>query len=162
VGAQVRAVPVDERLVDAEHDYADAFEVRVDEPDDRSAEEWVRAGLEQAPPALRRVIFVAHRRILRLRLGPRWAPDHMLGWTVVTSTPEAVQLTASGPLIRGILVGRVADPRRFVLTTCVDYQRPAARWVWRLVQPVHRGVARYLMAYSARRSTRDHPTVTPA
>ena len=49
------------RLGSASADYADAFEVRLREPDGRTAEEWIRAGLEGAPAALRWTIVVVHR-----------------------------------------------------------------------------------------------------
>ena len=32
-------------------DYADAFEIRVPASDERTAEEWMRCGLEEAPAA---------------------------------------------------------------------------------------------------------------
>jgi hypothetical protein len=122
----VQPVPVDEPLAGEAFDYADAFRVLVDEPDDRTAEQWPRAGLEHAPDALRWIILVAHRHVLRFRL------------------------TASGPLIGAVLVGQKVDPTGVVLTTGIDHQRPAAaRFVWRLVRPLHGRVARYLLAYAA-------------
>jgi hypothetical protein len=158
-------VPVDEPLAGEAFDYADAFRVLVDEPDDRTAEQWLRAGLEHAPGALRWVILVAHRHVLRFRLGPRSSPDHVLGWMVDRSTPEAARLTASGPLIEAVIVGRKIDPTGVVLTTGIDYQRrAAARFVWRLVRPLHRRVARYLLAHAASSvgragATGDHPAL---
>jgi hypothetical protein len=145
----VWAVPVDERLIDGAPDYADAFAVRVDVPDGRTAEEWLRVGLEQAPVVLRWVILAAHRHVLRFRLGPRSSPQHVLGWRIAESTPEVVRLTAAGPLIDGVIVARKPGPTSLLFTTCVYYRRPSARPVWRLLRPVHRGVARYLLARAA-------------
>ena len=154
----MRAVPVDEPMLGEGPDYADAFEVRVDEPDGRTPEEWARAGLEEAPVALRRLILVVHRHILRLRLDRRSDAHHVLAWPVTLSTADVVRLQACGPLIRGEIVGRRDDPTSLVLTTAVHLQRPAARLVWRAVAPLHRRVTRYLLAYAAERATAPGPT----
>ncbi|MCA0145496.1 hypothetical protein [Blastococcus sp. LR1] len=133
-----------------EHDYADAFRAVVARPDDRTPEEWVRAGFEQAPWIVRRVIRFAQGRLLRFRLAPLDEPGHVLGWRVVTSTPEVVRLEARSPLLGGVLVARRTDAHAVVLTTALRFSRPAARPVWRLVGPVHRALAPRLLARAAR------------
>jgi hypothetical protein len=131
------------------HDYADRFEVPLSADDDRTAEQVFRAGLERAPTAMRWTIFLAHRHILRFRLGPASSPTHVLGWQIVTVEPDAIQLEASGPLIRGVLVARRAPAGTATLDTFVYYRRPAARLVWACVSPLHRAVAPYLLARAA-------------
>jgi len=131
-------------------DYADAFEIRVPEPDGRTAEQWVRRGLEGAPPALRLLIRVVHRVVLGFRLGPHPSPDHVLGWRIGTSEPDVVRLEAASWLVRAVIVGRRVDPHTTRLTTFLFYERPiAARVVWTVVGPVHRRVAPYLLARAA-------------
>jgi hypothetical protein len=143
------AVPVLEALAaDDRPDYADAFEVRAAEGDDRSAEQWIRAGLE-ASAAIRTMIVVVHRAVLRFRLDLRPAPDRALGWRVVTSEQDLVRLEADGPLMRGVLVGRRTDPRTMCLTTSLVFHRPVARVVWTVVGPLHRRIAPYLLARAA-------------
>jgi hypothetical protein len=136
------------------YDYADAFEIRLGEPDARSAEEFVRCALEQAPWPVRWTVSIVHRYVLRLRLGPRSSPDHVLGWKIVTSTPDVTQLEAVSPLLgRGVIVARRPDPTCAVVTTYLFFGRPkAASVVWRFVVPLHRWVARYLMEHSGRSS----------
>ncbi|MCU1451662.1 MAG: hypothetical protein JWP02_3832, partial [Acidimicrobiales bacterium] len=71
--ARARQVPVvaEEPLIGGDrYDYADAFEIRVAEEDTRSSEQFARCALEQAPWALRRTVWIVHRHVLRLRLGP--------------------------------------------------------------------------------------------
>ena len=131
------------------HDYADCFEVSLSADDDRTAEQVVRAGLAGAPSALRRIIVVAHRHVLRFRLGPASSPTHVLGWRIVTAEPETVQLEASGPLIRGVLVARRTPAGTATLDTFVYYRRPAARVIWACASPVHRAIATYLMGRAA-------------
>jgi hypothetical protein len=131
-------------------DYADAFEVRTPERDDRTAELWIRAGLEGAPGWMRWVILLVHRHVLGFRLGPPDAPDHVLGWPIVASEPDEVRLEASSRLLRGVLVGRRVDPSSTRLTTLLFFERPAtARVVWAVIGPLHRRIAPYLLTRAA-------------
>ena len=127
-------------------DYADSFEIRLPGPDHRPPEEWMRRGLEEAPRPLRWTILAAHRFVLRFHLAPRSATDHVLGWRVVTSTPELVHLQASGPLMVGDLVGRRDSPEQMELSTYLSFKRPLpARLIWSAVGVLHRRIAPYLL-----------------
>jgi hypothetical protein len=155
--SHARQVPVaaGEPLVgSARYDYADAFEIRVGETDARSAEEFARCALERAPWPVRWTVWSVHRHVLRLRLGPRSSPNHVLGWKIVTSAPDVIQLEAVSPLLgRGVIVARRPDPTCAVVTTYLFFARPtAARVLWRIVVPLHRWVARYLLEHSERSS----------
>ena len=156
---RARPVPVvaGEPLIGGDrYDYADAFEIRLPEPDARSAEQFARCALEQAPWPVRWTIRLAHRHLLRLRLGPASSPDHLLGWKIVTTQPDVIHLEAVSPLLgRGVLVGRRADPTCMVITTYVFYARPApARVVWRIAGPLHRRIAPYLLEQAAATANR--------
>jgi hypothetical protein len=161
---RARRVPVDsdEPLIGSDqYDYADAFEIRLREPDARSAEQFARCALEQLPLPVRWTIRIAHRHALRLRLGPRSSPDHLLGWKILTSRPEVLHLEAVSPLLgRGVLVARKVDPTRVVLTTYLFHtRRPApARVVWNIAGPLHRRIAPYLLERAAATANRgEHP-----
>ena len=131
-------------------DYADAFEVSVDEPDMRTAEEVFRAGLEGAPSWLRTVVLVAHRHVLRLELAPLSAPNHILGWEVLTAEADIIRLRATGPLLHATLAARRSAPSGAVLETFVTYRRPVlARIIWTAVAPIHRAIAPYLLKRAA-------------
>jgi hypothetical protein len=156
---RARRVPVvaEEPLIGSDrYDYADAFEIRVREPDARSAEQFARCALEQAPWPVRWTIWIAHRHLLRLRLGPRSSPDHVHGWKILTSQPDVIHLVAESPLLgRGVLVGRRVDPTRVVVTTYLFYMRPAsARVVWKIAGPLHRRIAPYLLERAAATANR--------
>ncbi|KUI23438.1 hypothetical protein AU193_01430 [Mycobacterium sp. GA-1285] len=127
------------------YDYADAFEVEVAESDSRVAEQFMRDALERSAPALRSLVLLVHRHVLRFRLGPLAAPDHVLGWRILTSEPDVVQLEAQGPIGRGVLVLRRVTPARGVLSTFVFFRHPVAPVIWTIVGPAHRRVAPYLM-----------------
>jgi hypothetical protein len=151
-GDRARRIAVREPLVAGSRpDYADAFELRLRQPDDRTAEEWVRAGLEHAPAPVRWLIPVVHRRVLRLRLSPRADRDHVLGWRITTVAPDVVRLEASGSLADAVIVGRRVDPTRIRLTTALSYRQPArARGVWACVGPLHRRIAPLLLERAGR------------
>ena len=118
----------------------------------RTAEQWVRTGLEGAPPAMRALIRVVHRVVLGFRLGPHPSPDHVLGWRIAASEPDVVRLEASSWLVRAVIVGRRVGLHTTRLTTFLFYERPVpARIVWTVVGPVHRRVAPYLLARAAER-----------
>src|SRR5438874_3668064 len=102
-----RCAVAPEPLVDgARHDYADTFEVRLDQPDTHTAEQWVRAALEQASPAVRSLIQFVHRRVAGFHLGPDSDAEHILGWRIVASQPDALHIETSGPLLQAAIVVR--------------------------------------------------------
>ena len=145
-------VPVREPLVGADrYDYADAFEIQLDESDARSAEEFARCALEDAPPLVRGVVSIAHRYLLRLRLGPRSSSGYVFGWKIRTSEPDVIVLEAVSPWLgRGVIVGRRPDRARTVITTYIFFARPAvARVLWAIAGPLHRRVAVYLLEHAA-------------
>jgi len=130
--------------------YADAFVGRTAVPDPRTAAEWLRAGLEDSPAAMRWLIIAVHRYVLRFRLGSRSSRGHVLGWQVTKLDPEDARLEASGPLITGHLVASRCDPHTVRLDTFLTFnKRRAAPAVWALVGPLHRRVAPYLLKRAA-------------
>jgi hypothetical protein len=143
------AVAPEPLLGDSEYDEADSFEIRLDESDTHSAEEWVRTSLEDAPAALRLLIRRVHRDVIRFRLGPQSDAQHVLGWQIVTSSPDVLQLEAAGPIARGVIVARMHSPTRATLATFVFYRHPSARLMWAFIRPVHQRVARYLLHRAA-------------
>lgn len=147
----VARVPVaPEPLVEGAYDYADSFELRLDRPDSHAAEEWVRAGLEDSPLWVRAVIDVVHGRIARFERGPA-DREHILGWRIVTSTPDLLHLQTSGPLLRAHIVARRRTPTTSDLTTVLFYERRVARLLWTVIGPLHRAIAPLLLRRAARK-----------
>ena len=117
---QLRRVGVTDPIAAARrYDYADAFEVRLPEPDPYSPEMWVRAGLEAAPGWVKRNVG-----LLGLRRAPVSSADHVSDFRIVKSGPEVIYLEASMPLIHVVLVGRKVEPTRRMLTTVLHSERP--------------------------------------
>jgi hypothetical protein len=145
-------VAAEEPLIGGDrYDYADAFEIRLPEPDPRSAEQFVRCALKQAPWSVRWMVPIVHRYVLRLRLGPPSSPDHLFGWKILTRQPDVIHLQAVSPLLgRGVLVLRRVDPTCASITTYLFYARPTpAHVVWAIVGPLHRRIAPYLLENAA-------------
>jgi hypothetical protein len=147
----VRRVGVDDVPADlATFDYADAFELTLPVADRRPAEEWLRSGLEEAPAAVRQLIRWVHRHVLGFDLAPADSPDHVLGWAVVSSEADACRLETASPLFRAAILGQRRSSTTVTLQTVLHYRSPAARWIWRVVGPLHRGIAPVLLGRAAR------------
>lgn len=153
-GTRAQQVPVAayEPLIGGNsYDYADAFAIRVPEPDDRPVEQFVRAAVEQAPWPVILTVRAVHRYLLRLRLGPSTSADHVLGFKILSSEHDVVHLEAVSPVLgRGAILVRRIDPTCAVVTTYLFFARPAAaRVIWKIAGPLHRKVAPYLMEHAA-------------
>src|SRR4051794_25547248 len=61
------------------------------------AERWARAAFGSVPALLRPVLLVGWRFVLRLRLGPTRATDHVLGWSVAVNQPGTFAIRAPSP-----------------------------------------------------------------
>jgi len=147
----VSRVPVPpEPWVEAGYDYADCFELRLAEPDNHTAEQWVRAALEQASPAIRGIIQFVHGRLARFRLSSD--PHSVLGWEPVATTRDAIQ--ARGPALRAEILVRRNSATTATFTTFLFYKRKRTGLLWVAIGPLHRRIAPYLLARAASHLTR--------
>ena len=130
--ARVRRVSVTDPIAAARrHDYADAFELRLDGPDRCSPEEWVRAGVDATPAWIKRMAG---------------ARDGLGSALIVESDAHVVVLEDSDPLMGTVMIGRNVEPERRVLTTVLSFRRPLlARVLWVLVGILHRRTARQVV-----------------
>lgn len=148
---RAQRVSVDEEMVGARYDYADAFEVEAPASDAWTAEQWVRHVVEDAPPAVRRTIVFAHRFVLGLRLAPASSSDHVLGWDIAENRPDVLRLTAASPFMRAEIVARRLERSRIRMTTLGHYTRPVpGQLIWVAVGPMHRRFAPYLLEHGVR------------
>lgn len=111
----------------------------------RTAEQWARAVLEEAPAPMRSAL-VAGWKGLGLRLGPLTSEEHVLGWLVRANDPDRLLLCADGRLgITGeLLFERQVATLRFA--TFVRLDNPGAHAVWAGVRPVHERMVRQLLS----------------
>ena len=135
---------------DDRYDYADAFEIRAPELQGQSAEDLARLIVQEASPPVLWIIRVAHRHLLRFRLGPFSSPDHILGWKIVRRDRDTLVIEADSPLLRGVIVGRKTEQTCSVVTTYVFYKRPAlGRILLMIAGPIHRRIAPHLLERAA-------------
>lgn len=134
-------------------DYEDTFLVGIDASDDRTAEQWARATLEGAPPAVQRRLRWAWRALgLRLTPTTSQAPA-VLGWRIRRQSPHAVLLTADSAFgMSGELLFKV-DVGNLVFATFAHHANPLIRYVWSKVTPHHVRVVAQLL----RRAEKDAP-----
>ena len=127
-------------------DYEDAFAVTADV--ERTAEQWVRAVLDDAPSRVRRRLWLGWIG-LGLRLGSPWSPDRVLGWKVEQADPSYVLLAADSWLgLRGRLLFRT-EPDGLLFATLLQHTNPVARALWAAITPHHQHVVRSLLTHAA-------------
>jgi hypothetical protein len=136
------------RATDNPPDYSDAFAVPTDRTDTRTPEQWARAVLESAPRPVRWFLLVGWRGVLGLRLGPRSSSEHVLGWRIVETSPEAVRLELRSALMTAHLILRVAGSTA-VLITNVHYIQRLAHPLWAAAGLIHRQMIPYLLGRAA-------------
>jgi hypothetical protein len=129
-------------------DYHDAF--RVDSSVDHTGEQWARATLEDAPPAMR-ARLLAGWTALGLGLGFPWSDRRVLGWKIERSSPSFALLTARSLLgLHGELLFR-REPYGLLFVTFIQLSNPAARAQWTAITTTHQEVVRSLLGHAARR-----------
>jgi hypothetical protein len=156
-----RIDPITEPALDGVRwDYADTFEVLLDQPDDHPAEQWVRAALEQSSGPVRHLIPLVHRNIVRFNLDLD-DPDNLLGWHQIVSEHDSAAIEADGSLLRAVVVARRHTPTRCTGSTYLFFHKPtAARLMWLFVRPLHLQLERQLLAGAARALTQNHADVS--
>ena len=150
---RARRVPVPEAILTDDDlkapDYTCAFEVDQQPSDTRPAEEWLRAMFEEARPALRSFILTGWIGVLRLRLGPRPSPGHVLGWRIRSTTAGEIVIGVEGTLVSAHQVLRIGDGK-VTHVTIVHFDRSLARVIWGMAAPIHvRTIPRLMRRASA-------------
>jgi hypothetical protein len=128
-------------------DRAITYELAAADARSTSAEQWARATWEGAPTIVRWFLTVGWRFGLGLRLAPGLAPTNVLGWRIVDDRPDTITLQARSALLTGHNVVTVQEST-VLWTTLVRYEQPVARPIWRLIEPVHRIVLRYVLTHA--------------
>ena len=127
------------------------------QPDSHSAEEWMRAALEQSAPAVRGIIRFVHSRVAGFELSTE--PGSLLGWRTVSSTPDILHIATEGPVLRAEIVCRRGSPTTATVTTFLFYGRRRTRLLWLVIGPLHRRIAPYLLGRAASHLTRADQAV---
>ena len=148
---QVALPPAARALSTLPHvDYEDAFLVETRQAQERTAENWARAILEDAPTIMRSALLWGWFT-LGLKLGSTRSDRFVLGWEVRRSTRDFVLLGAGSRV--GMPAELLVERRQQTLlfATFVQKQNQIARAVWAGVELVHRPVVRYALEQAGRR-----------
>ena len=125
-------------------DYQDAFVVATGPVQDRTAEQWARVLLEDAPASMRSSLSRGWSR-LGLRLGSAPPDRSVLGWEIRRSTPDIALLGADGRFgLSGELLFE-RRPRTLLCATFVHLENSVARGLWAVIEARHRQVVRDLL-----------------
>ena len=130
-------------------DYEDAFAVELSSAHVRTAEQWARAILEDAPLAMRNGL---RRGWLALGLKLDAVPPErsVLGWEVRCSTRDSVLLGADSRIGMPAELLVTRQKRAVRIATFLEHRNPAARAVWTTVEPAHRRIVpRFLVRAQA-------------
>jgi hypothetical protein len=130
-------------------DYEDAFLLETPAAQDRTAEQWARAILEEAPSALRGSL----RRgwlALGLELGPSGAERFVLGWEVRRSARDFVLLGARSRIGMPAELLFKREPSAVLISTFVQQDNPLARALWAGIEPFHQRVVPHVLRQGAR------------
>jgi hypothetical protein len=134
----------------ADPDYADVLTATTEQASERPAEAWARSVLEGVMPGyLRLGVFVAHRLLLGLRLGPRRSPDYIAGWEIAARGDSWVRVEVASWMTTASMVFKV-DETRLALATFFRYDRRVAALVWPPIAIAHRKVGLILMRRAVR------------
>jgi hypothetical protein len=130
-------------------DYEDAFVVETGPTRGRTAEEWARAILEDAPAVVRSALGWGWSA-LGLRIGSPRSDRVVLGWEVRRSTPDFALLAAGSRL--GLPAELLFKRRKQTLlfATFVRHENALARALWPGVIPLHQQVVRYVLGQTGR------------
>jgi hypothetical protein len=134
-------------------DYEDAFEVDVGAVQDRTAEQWARAVLEDSPVSIRGPL-VAGWSAIGLKLGFDRSRERVLGWEIKLNTSDVVLLGAGSRigLLGQLLFKRHSD--RLLFCTFVQQGNAGTRAMWAWVEPVHVPTVRRVLEQAGRRCHR--------
>lgn len=131
-------------------DYEDAFLVDVGQTRERTAEQWARAVMEDAPLTVRRTLQSGWTGI-GLKLGGKPADRFVLGWEIRRNTPELVLLGADSWVGMPAELLFKREQHTLLCATLVQHNNQAARLLWAGVEPVHVPVVRRVLEQASRR-----------
>lgn len=131
-------------------DYTDTFVLETADADGRTAEQWARTALEDAPLTMRSRLLSGWSSI-GLELGRGDSDRFVLGWEIRRSEPDVVLLGARSRIgMPGELLFK-RDQGAVLFATFVEQGNPLARLVWSRIESVHVRTVRQLLEQAAAR-----------
>lgn len=132
-------------------DYEDAFLVDVERPHSRSAEQWLRLVLEDAPASVRLRLLWGWSMI-GLKVSLDRSDDSVLGWRIRAGDPEFVLVGAESRIgMPGELLLR-REEHGLLFATFVRQDNLVARALWATVVSGHTRTVRAILEDACRRA----------
>ena len=127
-------------------DYEDAFLVETGRAQDRTAEQWARAILEDAPMSTRNALSRGWSK-LGLRVGTTDPDRFVLGWELRRSTPDValLKLAEGPPRVAEAEIPFQRQQHQPPFATFVQLENAIARALWAGIASRHRQVVRDLL-----------------
>ncbi len=153
---QVASPPAARRLSTLSHiDYEDAFLVQTGRTLERTAEQWAHAILDDAPISTRTALLLGWSS-LGLRLSAAGSDRHVLGWRMLSSTPDLALLGAGSRVGLPAQLFVKRQGHTLLFCTFVQMQNEIARTMWSAVEPVHRRVVPHVLEQASIRARRGY------
>ncbi|MGV0717578.1 hypothetical protein ABQE93_19450 [Mycolicibacterium sp. XJ662] len=131
-------------------DYQDAFFVHVASPQARTAEQWMRVILEEAPSAVR-LQLLSGWKSLGLKAVPDDSEGSILGWQIKDSTADFVLLGRESRIgMPGELLLRRTE-HGLSFASFVRFGNPFVRLLWAAVKDTHVRTVTSLLEHASRR-----------
>lgn len=140
------AVPPDARALSslAQIDYENALLIDIDPAQDRTAEQWARAVLEDAPADTRNALAQGWSA-LGLQLGSGQPDRLVLGWPVLRTSADFTLLGAASRLgLQGELLFERGQ-HTLLFASFIQLDNDDARAMWARVEPMHPPAMRQLL-----------------
>jgi hypothetical protein len=128
-------------------DYEDAY--AVDTNSDRTAQEWMRRFIQDAPRWFQLPWVGLGTVLLGARFGPLRAPGYVLGWQILTDSSGmfAVGLDSKAGLSARLIA--LTSPGHAVIATQIRLATRYAQTLWPPIRRGHRYFAPYLLSRAA-------------
>lgn len=143
-----------EHVMLSEADYTDAFLVRVGSPRARTAEQWARLVVEEAPLAVR-LALVAGWRNIGLKINPSSPPSTVCGWELRYNSADVAVLGADSHIGMPAELLFKREPTALLFATFVAHWSPVARITWSATEATHQLVVQQLLEQAAWRGRTD-------
>ena len=141
-------------------DYTDSFVAETAEAQNRTAEEWARRMLEQAPMSFR-VGAPATWFSLGLKHGAPWSGDHVLGWPVRHREPDYLLLGADGRLGASAELLLKRGTNSIFFATLLQIDSLVMKRIWSAMEAPHRRVVASLLGRGVRAEEVGDPGFEP-
>jgi hypothetical protein len=131
-------------------DYEDAFRIDTGAAGDRTAEQWARAVLEDAPMRMRSTLLSGWSALgLKLRCGG--SRRSVLGWEVRSRSDDFVLLGADSRIGMPAELLFKRERHELLFATFVTHDNHVARAAWAAVEPMHVPIVRSILEQASRR-----------